>query len=284
MRVSVSLVVATLAIPLCTGCAAISQIPGRAVQKVTDLVQYSEKGLLAKMEIKDAERKALKDELDADREAELDLRLAEINAEKDRCRQDQRYRAAALRAETEWRAQQMGDKFDDSVRTRVNLDVEQSFQMGTLQVDVEKLKNLMTEREKVYAAQLADYEARKKLADIDSMRARMSGQGSPVSAPQVAQCAAPNMAPDCAQPPNVGRPVMAPAKQPILPTEVPFMLPVTLKMETGPGRIDKAELRHLPQKAACLPNQQAPVTQGPCDCEPSCDSPRPPKAPACDDK
>lgn len=266
-----------LAVVPASGCASVASIPSRIAQRVTDFVHSVDEDWKTLHEIEDARRAALKEELQADREAALACELAELNAEKAALRAEQDYRTEALRADTERRREAVRDQFDESVRTKLGLNLEQRIKLGQLQVDTEQLRALMDSREKnyqfrkrLYEEALHDREIEDQAELIAQFRQRKLGtqaftdSDSPPGSPSES-CVqvVPN---DCARPPKSPlreQPPRAPLRQPISPTEVPFLLPVSLEVGIGTSEIGPSAVRRLPLKAPCLKCQ-------PCGECPSC--------------
>ncbi|NQV23535.1 MAG: hypothetical protein HQ518_04120 [Rhodopirellula sp.] len=246
----------------CAGCTSTSQIPSRAIGHISDFVQNADQKLLARMAARDVEQEALKAELKADREAELACRLAEINAERDDIRRSQEYRAAALRADTDRRREAQKQDFDESVRTSLGLQLEQRVKLGQLQVNMEQLAAVLDSREKdfeyrkrIYEEAQREAEMYSRMSALRSMAAQKSGSGI---AAQMAQA-------NCASPPGMAAqraPTPQPVRQPLLPTEIPFMVPISLEIGMVDAGLDNSEIRRLPIKQPC--RSGAPLRNGGC--------------------
>lgn len=283
-----TLILPILTIMFANGCASVATIPSRIAQRVTDFVHAVDDDWKTLHQIQDARRDALKEELQADREAALACELAELNAEREALRGEQQYRAEALRADTEQRREDMSKNFDESVRTKLGLNLDQRVKMGQLQVDTQKLQSLTEERDrdfqfrnKLYQDALRDQELHDRHAALlELKRTAALNQGQNPDAVGCTNCA--TTANDCARPPtsalrqgpNRTQPLRAPVRQPLLSTEVPFMLPVTLEVGVASSELGPSQVRRQPLKQPCL--QQIPCGQcKSCRNNAGCECPRP---------
>lgn len=198
-------------------------------------------------------------------------------------------------ANTQRQTEALREQVQETVRSRIGLDVDQQFQIGQLQVDTEKLKKLLDERKKLEDEQkkLVD-EANKQLqdkykADLKEYinRPRLQAKAcepepevvvcppqsccckpgcGPCGPCQVAACepgpccCKPNLGPcpSCVKkkkkkgpcetevPPIPTAPLQDVAKAPLLATDVPFMLPVTLSLGMNNPRIEDTRVRREP--------------------------------------
>ena len=130
----------------------------------------------------------------------LEMLKAELEQERESIRQEREMELQALHAETERQRDCARGKVDESVRTKVGIDLDQRVKLGQLQVDMNKLQQIMEERE-------ADFQFRKKLYDdmkdqrelqaragmlaqMRAMEGRTRDQQAAVSAPQDCSCGA----------------------------------------------------------------------------------------------
>jgi hypothetical protein len=228
-----------------------------------------------------ADEHALKAEEAQDR---LEALKAELEAERKAIRRERELDLAALRAENEKRDCKNKSQFEESVRTKIGLDVDHQLSLGQLQVNVEELKKLLEQREK-------EAEALKQMPQLPLVQPYCCPScGAPGP-----RCGCPNQPPeqalnqaDCAGTYPFGQqPLMQPLKQkPILPTEIPLMLPVRMKMAIQGPRLEESKvrltprpgrqpLRPLKEKKPC--GQCPQCLEGmPCGgCVPNCDAPMP---------
>lgn len=107
------------------------------------------------------------------REIEHQARMEALNAEQQSAAaaaakaQNKQFAAqVSCEANTQRQTEALHEQVQESVRSRIGLDVDQQFQIGQLQVDTEKLKKLLDERKKLEDEQqkLVD-EANKQLRD-----------------------------------------------------------------------------------------------------------------------
>lgn len=268
------------------GCKTIAQTPGLIIQRVSDFVHCIDDDFQSHEEIKEAERQAIKEELNADRKANLACELAEINADRENLRTEQDYRVQALKAESDRRQDESRRQFDESVRTKLGLNLDQRVKVGQLQVDVDKLKQLVESRDKehqlrmkLYEEARRDEELRQRMAYMQQLRGQQSAlHGEPNSAAEGSCATTVN---DCARPPQQLRdgplrtsPLQAPLRQPVLSTEVPFMLPVSLEMAVEGDRLGTSEVRRQPLKQACVSTQPCGKCSS-CRKKKGCEQPQP---------
>ncbi len=208
---------------------------------------------------------------------------------------------ARLHADLEKQRCQVRSQYDESLRTKIGMDLDQRIQVGQLQVNMEEMRRLMEERDRDYTERMREY---------NDQRPQMgNGVTQPYSGPWCG-CAAPLCAapgPDCEAPhrwnccqrcgnptrPQVGgdcagvRPFreapQKPIRQPITAMEIPLMVPVRLELGVTNSYLNEAEIRRLPYEQQESRPLQAPCGQcggcqvgGPCDrCvpRPDCEAP-----------
>ena len=254
-----------------SGCATVASVatfPGRLVQSLTTVSEQVDKNFAAAHALKARERQILLDELNAEREALVE----EAQADLDETQRNNAYRKAALRGDAERTKDDHAAAFKEEVRTKLGLHVDQGFTLGQPEVDTERLKRLMAERQKT--AELREALHEQNMAD---WRRRQFGQTEALTSPDgTSKSACPygtsadwctNIAPpvcvpnNCAQPrhlPLEEAPPKAPLQQPLQVTDIPIVLPLTLGVSMQQPRIEESAPRRLPLKAPCRPCQAAP--------------------------
>jgi hypothetical protein len=257
-----------------------------------------------------ADKKAHKKQLRAD---ELQALKMELEAERRALQAEREFEMARRTALADKRSCQFLSQYDESVRTNVGLDLDQRVRIGQMQVNMPELQRLMATREEDYAHQIRAYEALKQHQKQQAFQAWEQAQKAPLCACAQPTCGAhgagcelphhgcqckkcglpfvqqeqPFMA-ACARTQPFRQAPAKPIQQPLLATEIPFMLPVNLEVGVAGAYLGESQVRRLPYHTAesylkqpcgkCKPCQ---VGQ-PC---PSCVPPppmQPPPAPAPD--
>jgi hypothetical protein len=223
------------------GASSCALLPAPLSGKLHDCV----KDATAAAEDAHQEREAARQDRDDERKAALEQRAAERET---------------LRAQRE-------SQYEHSLQAKMSMDFSQQFQLGELQVDTAKLEQLMAQRkvendelDKIYAEQ----EKQRMAMMATQARAQAAYQGQAMAA--ACNCAIP--APSCNQPAYQG-PQPKPAQRALRPTDIPFVVPVTLRVGMQNARLTSAAARksptQLPAKRACAPGSCAPDA-----CAPAC--------------
>lgn len=248
-----------------------------------------------------AELEAERDYLEKTREA----LIAEQILQKKLQAKQQTARLQLQEAEGQMEIDARTPQFQSRLTSQLKLEYGQSLDVGQLQVNIDKLKELIQKRDEQHKAALHEWEA-------ETQRAKLTDR--PPTVPPVCpkcdvcyekgccpSCAAPAPVPlrqnltdaDCARPLRSKLMDDQPTPKPILPTEIPLMLPVNLVMDIGPARISEPEVRHIPlrpsekrrsQLRECDPKPIAcPSCAAPCSssgecprCKQNADLPTPP--------
>jgi len=287
MACALTVLIAAIALSGCTACS----------QRWAAYQQCKADERLSKQKILAEDLELLKEELEAERRA--------IQAERD-------LELACDRADCEKRACQARSQVDESVRTKVGLDLDQRVQVGQLQVNMPELERLMAERERDYAERMRTFNQLKAQERQRATEAWKREQMGPCCTCAEPSCEAPG--PNCDAPrggacccQNCGLPIAEqqyaadcagtrpfregpkkPVQQPVLATEVPMMLPVKMEMGVTNSYLNQAQVRRVPYATArqALQAQREPCGQCPGCCKgqpcqrcvpattPSCDAPR----------
>lgn len=192
-------------------------------------------------------------------------------------------------------------QYKSKLNSQVCLQLGQSLDIGQLQVNIDKLKGLIAKRDQQHKAALKDWEDENKRSKLTEKPPAV-----PPVCPQCDVCYERGCCPSCAAPapmPFAGgrswqnrqnltdeaarqnltdadcaRPLRdklmdeQPTPKPILPTEIPLMLPVNLVMDIGPAQISGAEVRRIPLKKTekqrsqlreCKPDPRQNLTDSP---------------------
>jgi hypothetical protein len=276
----------SLALCGCTACA----------QRWAAYQQCKADERLSKQKILAEDLETLKEELEAERRA--------IQAERE-------LELACDRADAEKRACQAKSQYDESVRTKLGLDLDQRVQVGQLQVNMPEMQRLMAERQRDYAERMRTYNQLKAQERQQATQAWKEAQLGPCCTCAEPSCDAPG--PDCDAPgvgvcccQKCGLPVppqdlndcagtrpfregpKKPVKQPMLATELPMMLPVQLEVGVTNSYVNQSQVRRVPYASArqALQAQQQPCGECPGCCNgqkcqrcgpaatPSCDAPQ----------
>lgn len=204
----------------------------------------------------------------ARRKAEKEDR-AEVQAARLEEAEDERQ---ALRARREFDREERRKQLDERLSTKLSLNLDQRFSVGTLQVNTDQLKKLIDERDTEHKKRLkiteeanAEIQGQERQRLLAEARQWRSLQGASNNGRQGDCCSVPPQ--DCARPFRAIRaPLKQPLKQPILPTEIPLMLPVTLQVALDNPRFQQTDVRRLPLKQECQPCAPR------CDAIPPCDA------------
>jgi len=237
----------------------------------------------AKNEARQIELEALKQELALEQEAiraHREAKLAALKAQRE-------HELACLQEEADRSRQCMLNQTEESIRTTLGVGMDQRISLGQLQVNMDEMKRLMEERDAEYNYRMKLYEANQKAyrqqnpGDMAPYTApsQCSSCGVPTSVcgccPPPPSCAAqqPYQGPDCAgSQPYQAAPVK-PYRAPVLPTEIPLMLPVKIEMRMNNVALGPSEVVRRP-----IPGM-APVNQQPVNS--NCVPPAPPACGAC---
>ncbi len=151
-------------------------------------------------------------------------------------------------------------QFEDQIRSKLAMTLDQQFEIGQLQVNEEKmldwLEKRREEREAIQAIQ-SDQEAEYRKALIEAIRggadpqAVMAGNGYCVPEPTC-------LVPQPVLPPE-------PVQAPITPEQIEFVLPVKLTVGVGKSSVEAVRVERQPVRSA----PEAVVGEG---CVPSCDT------------
>ncbi len=246
----------------CATVASVATLPGRLVQSLTTVSEQVDKNFAAAHALKDRERQILLDELNAEREALVEEAQADLD-EVQRCHA---YRKAALRGDAERSQDDHSAAFKEEVRTKLGLNVDQGFTLGQPEVDAERLKRLMAERQRtselreaLHEQRMADWQRRQRAALMNPEPSPQSGFPNGKSAEWCANSAPPVCVPnDCAQPlrlPLEEPPPKAPLRESLQVTDIPLVIPLTLGVAMQQPRVEESAPRRLPLKAPCRPCQ-----------------------------
>ncbi|MFN0051503.1 MAG: hypothetical protein ACKV0T_04885 [Planctomycetales bacterium] len=226
---------------------------------------------------------ALKEDLEAERQAIAAERELEIARE---------------RAECEKRTCVARNQYDESVRTKLGLDLDQRVKVGQMQVNLPELQRLMAEREQDYAERMRAFNEAKnqqKQAETEAYKSSLMGPCCQCSEPS---CAAPG--PNCEAPGHIcscqrcGLPMQQnqnaadcagtrpfregpqkPVQEPLLATQLPMMLPVRLEVGVTNSYVNDSRVRRQPYMAPASAAQAQHDMQAPCGVCRACRSGRP---------
>ncbi|MBC8289083.1 MAG: hypothetical protein H8E37_02100 [Planctomycetes bacterium] len=153
-------------------------------------------------------------------------------------------RAQLRDAEDEMIREATEPKMRNKLQSQLQLNYGQSLKVGQLQVDTGKLKKLLEEREK----------QNKELQD--TFDAQQASQRSKLT-DQLANCAVPGL--DKA---NARSRLTEPPEIPVLPTEIPLMLPVNLSLEMDSPKFGTPQIKQIPVAQQCT-SPRSPSTDAP---------------------
>lgn len=182
-----------------------------------------------------------------------------------------RAEAEALRCERLQESEALQSQYEETLKTQLGLPVGQKIVLGQMQVDEEKLTELLDERKKQKEALKKfydEYEAKRQEKLQEALKVQLA-EALEYNNPEAARdainsCCRPKP-PSCAATEGLTyQPVVPEAlTEPLLPTEIPFMLPITVKMEMGQALIGPTHVERLrtapePLKEGCCQTQCCP--------------------------
>jgi hypothetical protein len=142
----------------------------------------------------------------------------------------------------------------ETLKSKLSLDMSQRMQLGALQVDTSKLGKLMAKRDKEYANDIKFHsevnEELKRLHDADQKKQVSKYLAAKKRATET-NCAFPKHLAQAPPKLSAFKPVPLPMKRAIRPTEIPFMVPVTVGFGLENPSISRARvLRERPEYVA----------------------------------
>jgi hypothetical protein len=158
------------------------------------------------------------------------------------------------------------DRYEESLRSQLGLSLDQKLVLGQLQVDEEKLESLLKQRRKQQEALQKIYdevEDERQEQMIEYVREAVTEalkDNNPEAAHQViASCCNPKPECGCAavEPITQYKPP-EPIEQPLLPTEIPFLIPVSVQVQMeNPAiistHVERIRKREAIKKPCCPP-------------------------------
>ncbi len=300
-----TIVLALAVLSTSSGCSTLVSLLAGATQRMEtwqkDRAEFREAEQETRQEFREVEREALK----AQREAELQERQLLVASEK---------------ACIDSRREALREQFRESVRSKVTFDVDHHLRVGQLQVDADKLKKLLEEKDKEHLERQkfidelnkeaeAAYREELRTYSREKLRARLQ---APVCGREefrdkcdcaCGTCAGKGGCDDCGKDAcscgkhhkkshcdeckkkwhrhhckhcdkcgGPGReplqqlpkaPVRQEVKQPLLATEIPLMLPVSIELGMEQPKLEGAEVRKQPLVDLGAPRE--PFRDAPCD-------------------
>ena len=192
--------------------------------------------------------------------------VARRKVERQSLQDQQEMKRESLQAETEFELEATKPRYREGLQSQLGFNLNQSFQMGQLQVDMKQLQRLMDDRKILFDQQKADYDRKVKDRRTEQLRAALGDNTD------LANCALP-----ARQKLQNAEALKEPVMPPILPTEVPLMIPVSLNIEMQNPTIGQPRVRRIPlQDQVCVhPSKEnledcTNAVQHRCTCEPGC--------------
>lgn len=242
------------ALMILSGCAvvqSIARIPTHVFQRAEKKVGLLEERCLdaeavhqAKLAEADADRNYLKQSRNALVAEQHLKRQMEMNQTDDRLK--------LMEAENRMVYDATRPRYRDKLSSQLQLDVGQSFEVGQLQVNPEKLKEILASHERAYEQAVREWEA------DEAKRLKLQDPA------------------DCARPARQKLTDSRPTPKPLLPTEIPLMLPVSLVMEVGNPAVGQPEVKREPMRSKlqeCTAPDGGPlklIDAPPACCSPGC--------------
>jgi hypothetical protein len=199
--------------------------------------------------------------------AERERMKAAVRASEQRARREERNSEMEARiAHSHADCQNSRRQVEQVVHSELGLGLDQRVRIGQLQVDGEKLKQLLAQRDKELQ------EANKLYEEIDKQYHDLKKRGLEEEARRYLDAVRDAQSghdgkccPEktCGIPPfEARRPPELPAQRPLLPTEIPLMLPVTLEVQLENARVRESEVRSVPTYVPCDKCKHCPCTCG----------------------
>jgi hypothetical protein len=198
----------------------------------------------------------------------------QLQAQRSALKAEQQRELAQLSYEAEREECQVRSQMDESVRTKVELDFDQRYQLGQLQVNMDEMRRLLDEREADYQHQLDAYTQVPQVSRGPTCSCPAPLCAAPYDCPceRCGRRVVAQTEPDCAGVRPFREAPQRPQRQPITAMELPLMVPVQLEIGVTNAYVDSSEVRRLPYEEA--PPQ---ASREPCvrclPAPPSCDAP-----------
>lgn len=174
--------------------------------------------------------------------------LAEQQLLRELCKREHEADLACQDAEARMKLKAREPRYQEKLKSQLELTVGQAIQVGQLQVDAEKLKKLMGDRDKEHQLLLSAWKELEDQRRADLRREKLKEASEALQDGD--ECAARAALRSCAAPLieklKDRAALREPLKQPILPTEIPLMLPVNLVVEMDNPTIEKSEIQRIP--------------------------------------
>lgn len=195
------------------------------------------------------------------------------------------------------------DQIHNQLQSKVAFDVNQGIRVGALQVDMDRLKKLVEQREAEFKRrqqQIDDLNRRSQLQRDRAMQDYLQRQqarqfenpncGREAARQDVCGCERQCQCGECQEcrspckkcgkkkrrcnPPRdpliEQPPIRQPVREPILATEIPLMMPVTLEFGMDNPQIEEARIRRMPAYDLTQPPREP--AREPCSCEAGCEA------------
>lgn len=221
---------------------------------------------------------------------ELEAIRAEHQAALSALKSQRSHELACLRASTEKENCALKSQYDESIRTNLGLDLDQRLSVGQVQVNMDELRSLLTERDRLHAEQMEVYNAlrdNQRKAQIEQWKPQVNGPTCTCAQPPGFLCPSPTcdaphpcaccqqcglpmrpqLSSDCAGMRPFREGPMKPIQQPLSPAEIPLMVPVKLELGVTNSYVNDSRVRRmppamLPQKSGCCETEQC-IPPGP---------------------
>ncbi len=252
-----------------TGCStfqsmgkSLAAIPKHIGERANHRAALMEQKRLDKEAVHEAELLAMKTEREQLR-ASRDALIAEYKRKNERELKRQQVRSQLKAAEDELVSEATEPRIKNQLNSQLQMNFGQSLKLGELQVNVDKLKELIEKRDLENKFAKEQFSAQQK-----RNRSQLTEQAANCASPLADKLRARSQLNE------------APPERPILPTEVPLMLPVNLVLEMGSPNFGNPTVKQIPVAPRapltdfpeCKTPDRSRLTEPPCDqpCCPTC--------------
>ena len=162
--------------------------------------------------------------------------------------EEQQSRLQLQEAEGQLELEARRPDFKTKLTSELQIKYGHSLTVGQLEVDIDKLKKLIEKRDAEHKAAMDEW-ARENNQEPEAGELAKAPAISPVGYEKLADgrdCVRPPLPQDCARPTRQKLMDDQPTKKPVLPTEIPLMLPVNLVMEMDAANLAKPNVQQVP--------------------------------------
>ncbi len=174
-------------------------------------------------------------------------------------------------------SEELRSQYDESLKTQLGIPLSQQLVLGQLQVDEAKLAELLEKRKKDQEALKSFYDKydqerqqREHLKLQNALQEALKNNDHAAAERAIANCCRPR--PTCAgaEEQQFQPTVPEELKQPLLPTEIPFILPVSVRVNMGAAQIGPTRVERLKKPEPEEQKYKPCCPTSPCGCCDTC--------------